>query len=230
MFRTGVVEFPAGGITLYQVVAMAGLAEQNSAFRVTPIVVAGGSPYVVQITPSWLSILWPRDPLGEGIVTGVGWQDHPEDPGGRLVVAVRNGGEAWLEGRYYGFGTSLPYETWNPVLRGTPCPDDPTRRDCLDTVTTLPGTHLIAYTETNSQRTKTDLVIFDTDSHVELIRRRVAEGTTVVKQLQASDSYVVVSLLREDGSSFTHLPAIVVEVETGTMATQPVAGVTTIVP
>jgi hypothetical protein len=165
---------------------------------------------------------------GEGGITGVAWQESDN----RLIVSVATDGGTWLEAwDFDDSGADWPSE-WptNPVPEGTGCPDDESFNDCLDTVTTLPGTTLIAYTETNSERTLTHLVIYDTEAGTELRRILVAEFPTFVKQLHASDTQIAVSLLTYRDLRYHYLPTLVVDIETGSVREMPLGGVTTIVP
>ena len=167
--------------------------------------------------------------LGEGGVTGVAWQESDN----RLIISIATDGGGWLEAWDFDDSSAVDWPSqWptNPVPPKTPCPDDASFNHCLDTVTTLPGTTLIAYTETDSMQTRTELIVYDTESGTELLRVLVAENPAFVKQLHASDTQVVVSLMTYRDLRYEYLSPIVVKVQTGELDTGPVDGVTTIVP
>jgi hypothetical protein len=164
-----------------------------------------------------------------GVITGVGWQESAS----RLIVSFNSDGGGWLEA--WNFDDTPPVHwpsEWptNPVPPDTPCPDDDGFNHCLGSVTTLPGTTLIAYTETDAWRTATSLIIYDTEAGKELTRVLVAEEPTFVKQLHASDTEVAVSLATYRDLRYQYLPTIVIEVGTGEQRSLPAGGVTTIVP
>ena len=224
------LEGPEGTLTLYGVEVMRGAATEDPGFGVTPILVVGpvAGPDELWIAPLGHVFPWPgRAPPGEGSITGVGWQEPPGP--GRFIVAIENDAEAWLEGWDFGFGFLDPFFLVNPVPRGTPCRDDPRLSNCLGTVTTLPGTSLIAYTETDSQHTATEIVIYDTEDRKERRRLLVAEEPIFVKQIHASDTLIVVNLVRLFGDRCVHLPAMVIDLANDAIESLPIPGVTTIV-
>ena len=237
--RTGPIDFDrgAGKISLYQVPVI-GLILSGTApgaeFQATPIYVFDPevSPDYVRLMP-----LGHDDGVGSGVghsgpgeggFTGVGWQESDQ----RLIVAVASDGGGWLEA--WDFGGPSPRQwpsDWptNPLPRGTPCRDDPSFNHCLDSVTTLPGTTLIAYTETDSRQVATELVVFDTETGTELQRLQVAVGPAFVKLLNGDAAQVVVSLMTWDGARYVHLPALVVDVATGHTVELPIPGVATVI-
>jgi hypothetical protein len=198
--------------------------------HLTPFLVSHSEvgPDLVWYAPSGQVANWPRpyppEEPEEIEITGIGWLAEPY-PGGQLFVAIHSDGAAWLERWTLYIGVS-PWNV-NPIVRGTPCAGDPSRTDCLGTVTALPGTTLIAYTETNPQHTLTYLVVFDTESGDELRRVPVAEAPMVVTQLHASSSHVVVNLAT--AGEMSHLAALLVTVESGAIEVVPLPGMATIV-
>ncbi|MEX0825867.1 MAG: hypothetical protein WD184_03785 [Acidimicrobiia bacterium] len=224
------LEGPEGTLTLYAVEVMRGAATEDPGFGVTPMLVVdpvAGSDEL-WITPLGHVFPWPRPaPPNEENITGVGWQEPPGP--GRFIVAIENDAEAWLEGWDAGFGFLDPFFLVNPVPRGTPCRDDPRLSNCLGTVTTLPGTPLIAYTESDSRHTVTELVIYDTENRKERRRLLVAEEPIYVRQIHASDTQIVVNLVRLFGDRSVHLPAMVIDLANDAIERVPIPGVTTIV-
>ncbi|MBU1865162.1 MAG: hypothetical protein KKE89_02010 [Actinobacteria bacterium] len=224
------IDGPLGAITLYQAPVIGEIAPGHT----TPILTTSGAEPFERI------LLAPAGNLGgaglgipfrtaEGGITGVGWQESDN----RLIVAVGTDNGGWLEA--WDFDDPIPVNwpsEWptNPVPPDTPCPDDPSFNHCLDSVTTLPGTTLIAYTETDSLQSMTNLVIFDTETGTEVRRLLVAERPTAVKRLHASTTQVAVSLITYPNVKYQYVPTIVLDVETGTTETLPVGGVTTLVP
>jgi hypothetical protein len=224
------IDGPLGAITLYQAPVIGEIAPGHA----TPILTTSGAEPFERI------LLAPAGNFGgagigipfrtaEGGITGVGWQEADN----RLIVAVNTDGGGWLEA--WDFDDPIPVDwpsEWptNPVPPDTPCPDDPSFNHCLASVTTLPGTTLIAYTETDSLQNMTNLVIFDTETGTEVRRLLVAERPTAVKRLHASATQVAVSLITYPGVKYQYVPTIVLDVETGTTETLPVGGVTTLVP
>jgi len=166
---------------------------------------------------------------GEGGITGVAWQESDN----RLIVSVATDGGTWLEARDFDDPVPVDWPSeWptNPVPEGTACADDESFNHCLDTVTTLPGTTLIAYTETNSERTLTDLIIYDTETGTELRRIPVAEFPEFVKQLHASGTEIAVSLMTYRDLRYQYLPTQIIDIEAWSAREIPWGGVTTIVP
>ncbi|HAX82034.1 MAG TPA: hypothetical protein DCY40_05670 [Actinobacteria bacterium] len=222
-----------GKITLYQV-PMIGLFNSDSAPRATPIYKFAPDvlPERVGLAPAG------RDDGGGGIgrfdegsrITGIGWQEATH----RLIIAVQDDASGWLE--TWDFDDTPPVDwpsEWptNPAPPGTPCPDDD--GVCFGSVTTLPGTTLIAYTVTGAAQTTTDLVIYSTEYGAEVERVHVAEGPVFVKLIHASPIRVVLSLVEFRGGQYRYLPAVLVDiavVNDPVTATLPIPGVTTIVP
>jgi hypothetical protein len=224
------IDGPLGAVTLYQAPVIGGIAPGHT----TPILkTSGAEPFerilmapAGMLTGAGLGIPFRH---GEGGITGVGWQESDN----RLIVAVGTDGGGWLEA--WDFDDPIPLDwpsDWptNPVPPDTPCPDDPSFNHCLDSVTTLPGTTLIAYTETDSLRSMTNLIIFDTETGAEVRRVLVAERPTVVKQLHASATEVAVSLIANSGVKYQYTATVVLNIGTGAIETLPLGGVTTIVP
>ena len=224
------IDGPLGPITLYQVPSIGRLVDGFT----TPIFkVASPDAWGerVHLAPAgnFGGVGGGIPPHFDGGITGVGWQEIDN----RLIVAIATDGGAWLEA--WDFDDPIPVHwpsEWptNPVPPNTPCPDDPGFNHCLDSVTTLPGTTLIAYTQTDASRTITSLIIYDTATGAELHRVLVAQQPAFVKQLHASDNEVAVSLMTYRDLRYQYLPATVVDVETGATHTLPLGGVTTIVP
>jgi hypothetical protein len=225
------IDGPLGPITLYQVPEIGTIIEGYTTpiFKVVSPDALGER---VHLAPagnfSGVGFGIPRR-LGQGGITGVGMQV----PDNRLIVAVATDGGTWLEA--WDFDDPVPVDwpsEWptNPVPQDTPCPDDETFNHCLDSVTTLPGTTLIAYSETDSAGTLTNLIIYDTETGNELRHVPVAQYPTFVKQLHASDAHVVVSLMTYRDLRYQYLPTVVINAETGAMRELPLGGVTTIVP
>lgn len=233
-FRSGVdfsIDGPIGPITLYQVPLIDSFVEGYS----TPI-------FKIVSPDAWGERVH-LAPAGnfsghgggvparydEGGITGAGWQV----PDNRLIVAVATDGGGWLEAWDFDHPSAVEWgPEWlnNPVPPDTPCPDDDGRNDCLDMVTTLPGTTLIAYTETDAGRSLTNLIIYDTETGTEVRRMLIAEEPNFVKQLHASDTHVVVSLMTDRDLRYQYRPTVVVDSETGAVQELPLGGVTTIVP
>jgi hypothetical protein len=214
------VESPSGLLTLYQVEDIYRLSDEEPIAYVTPLLVSHPAmvPDLVWYAPDGQATHWPRPYLPEeGEITGIAWLAGLY-PGGQLFVAIHSGADSWLERWTLYIGVS-PWNV-NPLIRGTPCRDDPSRKDCLGTVTALPGTPLIAYTETNPQQTLTYLVILDTESGIELKRLQVAAAPAFV---------VAVNLASGTEGEIGPLPALLVDVESGAIVTLPVPGTTTIV-
>jgi hypothetical protein len=223
------VESPSGLLTLYQVEDIYRLSDEEPIAYVTPLLVSHPAmvPDLVWYAPDGQATHWPRPYLPEeGEITGIAWLAGLY-PGGQLFVAIHSGADSWLERWTLYIGVS-PWNV-NPLIRGTPCRDEPSRKDCLGTVTALPGTPLIAYTETNPQQTLTYLVILDTESGIELKRLQVAAAPAFVTQLHASAFRVAVNLASGTEGEIGPLPALLVDVESGAIVTLPVPGTTTIV-
>lgn len=221
------VESPSGLLTLYQVEDIYRVSDEDPIVHVTPLVVSDPAtgPDLVWYAPNGQATRWRRPYLPEeGEITGIGWLAGLY-PGGQLFVAIHSGADSWLERWTLYIGVS-PWN--NPLIRGTPCRDDPSRTDCLGTVTALPGTSLIAYTETNSEAF-TYLVVLDTESGIEQRRLQVAAAPTVVTQLHASEFGIVVNLANVTGDEIGLLPAVLVDLESGAIVTVPIPGITTVV-
>jgi hypothetical protein len=229
LLRTGpiTIDGPRGLLTLYQAAPVFDPLRPFVFFKTSD---ADESP----LMPDRLGYLfrpqngsdWPPSLYGGTRIQGVGWQNDAD----RFVVVASEGGETWFS--VIGIPTAQDWPS-NPIPRGTPCPDDPDVYDCLDSVTSLPGTSLIAYTITDAARTKTDLVIYNTELATEVVRLRIAEAPNFVKQLHASDTQVVVSLMESDEGFYRHLPGLVVDIaviDDPAIGTLPVPGVATIVP
>lgn len=218
---------PIGALSILGVEDLGQLAEDFPSYRVTPIVVAdpGDGPDVVWLTRIRPPTHWPRPYQPEqGDIVGAGWLDGP--PGGQLFVAVHHGDEHWLERWTLYIGVS-PWP--NPAPRGTRCPDDPDLSNCLGTVTALPDTSLIAYTETDRAQSMTYVVLFDVLDGIETGRWLVAESPVVVKQLHASSGRIIVNLVHEEGDRYFHLPAWVIDIEGGDAAPLAIPGLASIV-
>ena len=224
-------EGPNGALSIWQVENFG--FEDFPSYRSTPILTTDevGSD-LVWLAPTHPPTQWPRPyPPHQPEtwdIAGAGWLDGP--PGGLLFVAIHSGGDHWLERWTLYIGVS-PWNT-NPIPRETPCSDDPTVTDCLGTVTAMGGP-LIAYTETDSRHTITDLVIYNTDFGDEVRRFRVAESPVFVKSIHASATRVVVSLIEMVDGEYRYLPATVIDntvVNLTVVSTVVVPGVATIVP
>lgn len=223
------IDGPVGAITLYQAPVIGEIAETFT----TPIFKTGsgdawGERLYLAPAGNFSGVGGIGLLHGERSITGVGWQESDN----RLIVSVVGDRANWLEA--WDLDDPIPVDwpsEWptNPVPPNTPCPDDEDYNRCLDSVTTIPGTTLIAYTETDSRQTLTHLIIYDTETGTEIRRVHVAEEAAV-KQLHASETQVAVSLISYRDLRFQYEPTVVVDIETGAIQTLPVGGVTAIVP
>jgi len=205
---------------LYTQVERIGSTDQYSDTREAVVALTLGPPWEPPGNPIKLPIETP----GEGGVTGLGFQETE----GRLIMSTASDGGGWLSA-WTADGSPLAWAT-NPIPEGTPCPDDPGFSHCLWSATTVPGTSLIAYLETDAHRNKTDLVIYDTTTGAEQHKLQIpTNGAIYVENIHASATQIVISRLTYESSAYRYLPMLLVDVETGAINELPITGIATLV-
>ena len=159
-------------------------------------------------------------------ITGAGWQESEN----RLIVSLVGEQGPWLAALDHDDDSGVGWPSdWpnNPLPLGV-CAPDGGSGECVGTVTSLPGTTLIAYTITDPEETRTELVIYDTRGGTELRRLLVAEAPMHVKMLHASGDTVVVSLIVVGDAGNAYAAAMTLDWVTGDVGFLPVGGVATI--
>lgn len=178
--------------------------------------------YCAAVMP--LTVLGTSDRLAEELVTcrRAGERVLRTHWSGRILALVVGGGDvSWLEFAD-GDGGSLEF-AHNPEPRS-----DAT--GWIDHPALATGTNQLVYTsaETRGRDTFVDLVAVDLDSGTELTRVRVANPGTVVTRVDSVAGAAVVSRADGTGPLVEPLPALLVDLATGTMGEAPLAGVATI--